>query len=102
MSNAHSADADWLSPDPSPASVPPPADRSGVFRVEAQGDAVQRYRTLRDAIVEPPRDPEGEIRGMGGCLAQAAPDDQPCAWVLTALGRERIEIEIRHEGEAAQ
>lgn len=37
--------------------------------------------------------PEGEIRGIGGCLAECHPDE--ARWVLTVLGRERIEQEIR-------
>jgi hypothetical protein len=66
----------------------------GVFRIE-DGHGVQRFRSLADAIAEPPRDPDAEVRGPGGVLAKSTPDDEPCGWVVTALGRVRIESEIR-------
>jgi len=88
-------DSDWTTADtlPAPASVPPPRDAVGVFRIEAPGESAQRFTSLADAMSENPRDPEAEIRGIGGCLAQSAPDDQPPGWILTGLGEERLRRE---------
>jgi len=66
----------------------------GIFRIE-EGQRVQRFGSLAAAITEPPRDPDAEIRGPGGVLAKSTPDDEPCGWVVTDLGRARLESEIR-------
>jgi len=91
-------DDDWLTPEEPPRSVPPPAlakRLEGVLRKDAPEERAQRFDSLRDALVEPPRTPEGEIRGAGGCMAVASDHDAHHAyWIVTALGRERLEHEI--------
>ena len=67
---------------------------TGVFRIE-EGRRAERFRSLRAAIVEPPRDTDAEIRGSGGVLAMSTSDDEPCGWVLTPIGKCRIEQEVR-------
>lgn len=89
------SDDDWTRADtlPAPASVPPVRDGMSVFRIEAQGERGVRYPTLEAAMAQDPMDPEAEIRGIGGCLAQAAPDDQRCGWILTPLGEVQQRVE---------
>lgn len=88
------SDDDWLRPDATPSERTPTVTVfAGVFRIEAQGEEATRFRTLIAAAAEPPMTPEAEIRGAGGRLAECHPD---CAkWVLTTLGKERVELEAR-------
>lgn len=85
-------DTDWLDaePDTSAAAVTHPPF-AGVWRIEQQGEEGIPYDTLIDAQTEMPMSPEAEIRGEGGCLAQAHPDR--AGWVFTQIGAERIRRE---------
>jgi hypothetical protein len=85
---------DWLCPE----TEPPTSDESqtlpafaGVFRIEALGEEGVPFPTLIDALCEPPRFPDAEIRGKGGCLAQCHPDR--ARWMPTTIGKQRIERE---------
>ncbi len=95
------ADSDWLNPDPVDvtADTERPAPFAGVYRIEAQGEDGVPFPTLLDATSSAPMSPEAEIRGKGGCLAQATPDH--AGWAITELGARRIEQEsagmIRHD-----
>lgn len=89
------SDADWLEPDEPPSStnnVVLPA-YAGVYCIDAQGEQGVPHPSLIAAIAEPPMSPEAEVRGAGGCLAEASPD--AIAWVLTNLGKDRIAREAR-------
>jgi hypothetical protein len=89
-----SLDDDWITPLPTPSERAPQAKPfAGVYRIEASGEEAVRFASLIQASVEPPTSPESELRGVGGCLAECHPDE--CRWVLTALGRDRIELEAR-------
>ncbi len=96
MTTAHD-DSDWTTADtlPAPASQPPQRLGIAVFRIEAQGERGVRYPSLTAAMASGPLDPEAEIRGVGGCLAQASPEE--CRWILTPHGEEHLRIERGEE-----
>lgn len=84
---------DWLTPEPvdACADTERPAPFAGCYRIEAHGEHAVQFPTLLAATAEPPQDPEAEIRGNGGCLAQATPDH--AGWAITLLGARRIASE---------
>src|SRR5688572_16577194 len=92
-------DHDWLYPSESNTDMCPIANAPfpGVYRVEAAGETVVPFDTLLEATREPPRDPEAEVRGKGGCLAQSSRDY--VGWIFTRIGAARIEREV-HAGNA--
>jgi hypothetical protein len=87
------ADSDWLDPEPD-TDLRPLASKpfAGVWRIEAHGEEGMPFDTLLSATTEPPMDPEAEVRGQGGCLAQSHPDR--AGWIYTALGAARIRAEV--------
>lgn len=95
------SDDDWIRPAPISCScdacnigrTPCDGVPVGVFRIEQHGEQGQRFGSLIEAASEPPMSPEAEIRGAGGCLAECHPD--LAAWVMTTLGRERLDREVR-------
>lgn len=85
-------DSDWLDPEPVDATADTePAPFAGVYRIEGHGERAVQFPSLLEATNEPPQDPEAEVRGAGGCLAQATPDH--CGWAITLLGARRINDE---------
>lgn len=103
-------DTDWLCPDATPASVPPPATAMpGVFRCDAEGEESVHYRTLIEATAEPPMSPEARIicyvagsaiPEMPVLLAEATRDDARRAWTISILGSIRLHNEAH--GQAAE
>ncbi len=86
-------DDDWLSPDPTPPSVyPPAAPFTGVLRADDPSDRPDQFDSLIQAILAgPPRSPEAQIRAKGVVLANA--NEERAEWSLSPAGFARVEAE---------
>ncbi len=90
-------DRDWIFPSDDPPSradivANTLAMHPGVYRSDAYGEAAVAFARLYDAVREPPMGPEALVCDSArGCLAMSSPEES--RWVLTPIGRARIQRE---------